>query len=191
MIIAVLLKLVCASLRYVLDAETSTSNSVKTTVASTSAHQPVGSKHKKRRKFSMRFTTFSAVGLVGSFTLQAQAFSPVAKSPLAKRSATVPLHVAPIGGPEHIPDADTLAAAADQLQHYLASSSTLLSDAAAATADAAQEVAKDTEGGWWNSYLEFMKGGLSLVHSVIDEPLRKAGWEQTWGPSIFLFTASK
>ena len=139
----------------------------------------------------MRFTMFPAVFLVGSLTLQAQAFSPVARSPSAKRSVTVPLNVAPIVGPEHIPDADTLAAAADQLQHYLTSSSTLLSDAAAATADAAQEVAKDTEGGWWNSYLEFMKGGLSLVHSVIDEPLRKAGWEQTWGPSIFLFTASK
>uniref|UniRef100_A0A7S0ADY3 Membrane insertase YidC/Oxa/ALB C-terminal domain-containing protein n=1 Tax=Minutocellus polymorphus TaxID=265543 RepID=A0A7S0ADY3_9STRA len=138
----------------------------------------------------MRFIAFPTVCLVGSLALQTQAFSPVVRSQSAKRAATTPLHVAPIIGPEHIPDADTLTAAADQLQHYLTSSSTLLSDAAAATADAVQEAAKDTEGGWWNSYLEFMKGGLSLIHSVIEEPLRKAGFEQTWGPSIFLFTAS-
>ena len=136
----------------------------------------------------MRFIAFQAVCLVGSLALQTQAFSPVGRSQSAKRTATTPLHVAPIVGPEHIPDAHTLTAAADQLQHYLGSSSTLLSDAAAATADAVQEADKE---GWWNSYLEFMKSGLSLVHSVIDEPLRKAGWEQTWGPSIFLFTASK
>ena len=140
----------------------------------------------------MRFTALPAVCLVvGSLTLQARAFSPVARSSSAKRSAPIPLNVVPNVGPEHIPDIDTLAAAADQLQHYLTSSSTLLSDAAAATVDAVQETAKDAEGGWWNSYLEFMKGGLTLVHSGIEEPLRTAGWEQTWGPSIFLFTASK
>ena len=135
----------------------------------------------------MRFIAFQAVCLAGSLAFQTQAFSPVARSQSAKRTATTPLHVAPIG-PEHIPDAHTLNAAADQLQHYLSSSSTLLSDAAAAATDAAQEADKD---GWWNSYLEFMKSGLGLIHSVIDEPLRKAGLEQTWGPSIFLFTASK
>ena len=27
-----------------------------------------------------------------------------------------------------------------------------------------------------------------FVHSTIDQPLRNAGFDQTWGPSIFLFT---
>ena len=121
------------------------------------------------------------------------AFAPAVgcSSNVAARTGTTStrLHVAPIGGPEHLPDAETICAAANQLQHYFGSS-TFLADAAAATADIAEAAAKD-EGGWWNSYLEFMKGGLSAVHSVIDEPLRKVGWEQTWGPSIFLFTAGK
>lgn len=73
------------------------------------------------------------------------------------------------------------------LQHLLESSSTLLSDAAAATADAA---AAD-DGGWWQNYLSVYKSLLIGVHSTIDQPLRNAGWDQTWGVSIAVFTASK
>jgi len=138
----------------------------------------------------MRFI-LPTVCLVGSVATQTNAFAPAAgrSTSVAARTGTTctGLNVAPIGGPEHLPDAETITAAANQLQHYFASS-TFLADAAAATADVAEAAATD-EGGWWNSYLEFMKGGLNTVHSVIDEPLRKAGWDQTWGPSIFLFTA--
>jgi hypothetical protein len=53
-----------------------------------------------------------------------------------------------------------------------------------ATADSTQ-----SGGGWWQSYINIFKTTLSFVHSTIDGPLRAAGIEQTWGISIFLFTA--
>jgi hypothetical protein len=61
------------------------------------------------------------------------------------------------------------------------STSMVLSDAAIA---AAKEL------GWWDRYLLLFKNTLLFVHSTIDGPLRSAGWDQTWGVSIFLFTAS-
>lgn len=138
----------------------------------------------------MRFPIICAVA---SMATQTNAFAPRSSNIAATAARTsIPtstgLNVAPIG-PEHLHalDADTINAAANQLHEYFASS-TLLADAAAATADAVEASPKE---GWWNSYLEFMKGGLSLVHSTIDGPLRKVGIEQTWGPSIFLFTAGK
>ena len=54
--------------------------------------------------------------------------------------------------------------------------------------DAAEAVVKE-DGGWWNSYLLIFKGALQGVHDTIDPPLRSAGITQTWGISIFLFTA--
>ncbi len=65
------------------------------------------------------------------------------------------------------------------------STSTFLSDAAAA----AVEESKD--GGWWNNYLQLYKNALELVHTTVDQPLKSVGWDQTWGVSIFLFTACK
>jgi hypothetical protein len=65
-----------------------------------------------------------------------------------------------------------------------ATPSIVLSDAAEATATATKEL------GWWDQYLLLFKNTLLLVHSTIDGPLRSAGWDQTWGVSIFLFTAS-
>ena len=58
---------------------------------------------------------------------------------------------------------------------------TFLSDAA--------EAAVKEDGGWWNSCLLIFKGALQGVHDTIDPPLRNAGITQTWGISIFLFTA--
>jgi len=56
-----------------------------------------------------------------------------------------------------------------------------VSDAAAASAD---------DNSWWESYIQLYKNGLAFVHdNVVDEPLRAMGFTQTWGPSIFLFTA--
>jgi hypothetical protein len=60
-----------------------------------------------------------------------------------------------------------------------------LSDSASAAA-AAGAPADD---GWWAAYLNVFKSALLLVHDTIDGPLRSVGWTQTWGVSIFLFTA--
>lgn len=81
----------------------------------------------------------------------------------------------------------------------LAQTSTWIADAAAATADAADvvaDVASDaaeeaTKTDYWEAYIQLYKNSLAFVHdNIVDEPLRKAGFTQTWGVSIFLFTAS-
>ena len=77
--------------------------------------------------------------------------------------------------------------------HILAQTSTWLADAAAATADVASDVADaaaEEDIGLWEKYIQLYKNGLAFVHdNIVDEPLRKMGFEQTWGVSIFLFTA--
>jgi len=77
--------------------------------------------------------------------------------------------------------------------HLLAQTSTWLADAAAATADVASDVADaaaEDDIGLWEKYIQLYKNGLAYVHdNIVDEPLRKMGFEQTWGVSIFLFTA--
>ena len=73
------------------------------------------------------------------------------------------------------------------IQHILDSldsTSTLLSDAAAAAVTPEDK-------GWWENYLNLYKDLLLAVHSTIDGPLRNTGWDQTWGVSIALFTASE
>eukprot|EP00587_Corethron_hystrix_P004006 CAMPEP_0113307238 /NCGR_PEP_ID=MMETSP0010_2-20120614/6164_1 /TAXON_ID=216773 ORGANISM="Corethron hystrix, Strain 308" /NCGR_SAMPLE_ID=MMETSP0010_2 /ASSEMBLY_ACC=CAM_ASM_000155 /LENGTH=429 /DNA_ID=CAMNT_0000162055 /DNA_START=337 /DNA_END=1626 /DNA_ORIENTATION=+ /assembly_acc=CAM_ASM_000155 len=91
----------------------------------------------------------------------------------------------------------------DALHLAFQSSSHLLSDAVAAVvpsdavdavaavgsdvADAAADATDDN--GWWQQYLQIVKGILVWVHSNVDPPLRAAGFEQTWGVSIFVFTA--
>jgi len=79
------------------------------------------------------------------------------------------------------------------VQHAFDSTSQWLSDAAAATADAdgssaLADAAADKS--WWQQWLNIFKITLAAVHSTIDGPLRSLGVEQTWGVSIFLFTAS-
>eukprot|EP00970_Alexandrium_tamarense_P008686 scaffold1657_cov182-Alexandrium_tamarense.AAC.29 len=71
-----------------------------------------------------------------------------------------------------------------QVTTLLSQTTTWLSDAAA-VADAAKD-----ENSWWESYIQIYKNGLAFVHdNIVDEPLRKLGFDQTWGVSIFLFTA--
>lgn len=72
------------------------------------------------------------------------------------------------------------------LSMTLADAAAATADAATATADAAAETAKS---GWWQNYLDFMENSLITVHNTVDEPLRSIGVTQTWGPSIFFFTA--
>eukprot|EP00804_Cyclotella_cryptica_P028735 CCRYP_008249-RA/>CCRYP_008249-RA protein AED:0.04 eAED:0.04 QI:150/1/1/1/1/1/3/461/432 len=67
-------------------------------------------------------------------------------------------------------------------QHILAQATTWIADSAA---DAA-----NPDDSWWESYIQIYKNGLAFVHdNIVDEPLRKMGFTQTWGVSIFLFTA--
>jgi len=97
------------------------------------------------------------------------------------------------------------------LQHH---TSLLLSDASAAVLDpssgtpleALQDAVQSTEAafesfeateaavvadeGWWKAYLNIFKTTIEFVHSNIDGPIHKLGWEGgTWGFSIALFTA--
>jgi hypothetical protein len=74
--------------------------------------------------------------------------------------------------------------------HHLASSShQLLADASAAAADVATaNTGGAKEVGWWGAYIGLFKSALLFVHSGIDAPLRSAGFDQTWGAAILLFT---
>ncbi len=75
------------------------------------------------------------------------------------------------------------------LHHHadlLTQTSTWIAD----VADAAADVAADDS--LWEKYIRLYRNGLAFVHdNIVDEPLRKMGFEQTWGVSIFLFTAGR
>ena len=85
--------------------------------------------------------------------------------------------------------------------HYhvdlLSQTSTWIADSAVAAADAASDVADAAaaaakEDSWWENYIRLYRNGLEYVHdNIVDEPLRKMGFTQTWGVSIFLFTAGE
>lgn len=68
----------------------------------------------------------------------------------------------------------------DVLAHH---ASTWIADAAVASDAATDDI------GLWEKYIQIYKNGLALVHDTIDGPLRNAGFTQTWGVSIALFTA--
>ena len=84
-------------------------------------------------------------------------------------------------------------------QHdFFLQTQTWIDGAALVVADAADikaysgttAAAAATDNSWWESYIQLYKNGLAFVHdNIVDEPLRKAGFTQTWGVSIFLFTA--
>lgn len=79
-----------------------------------------------------------------------------------------------------------------QNHDMLAQTSSWIADSAAIAVDAAADVAEDAaeKTDYWESYIQLYKNGLAFVHdNIVDEPLRKAGFTQTWGVSIFLFTA--
>jgi hypothetical protein len=103
--------------------------------------------------------------------------SSVATTSRASRSSLTSLNVV---GPEHVQWL-----LQDGSQHVLQSPAFLL------LSDAVEALAVKEDIGWWDSYLQIFKGTLQGVHDVIDPPLRSAGVTQTWGVSIFLFTAGK
>jgi len=67
--------------------------------------------------------------------------------------------------------------------------STLSISAKAVAVDAVDAAVDD--GGWWQSYLNVFKTLLIFIHSKVNGPLNYIGIENTWGPSIFLFTAGE
>lgn len=134
-----------------------------------------------------------AVATIRSKEVSAFAPSTVlpAKQSLLSTSTSTSRNMVP-PGTEHVLssfDADALQSSVQSAHDFLHASSVLLSDAAAATVDAAADAAAEDDGGWWQTYLNFMENSLIGVHSTIDQPLRDMGITQTWGPSIFLFTA--
>ena len=67
----------------------------------------------------------------------------------------------------------------------LSQTSTWLADASDAVADAEDKT------DYWEAYVQLYKRGLAFVHDkIVDPPLQKAGFTQTWGVSIFAFTAA-
>lgn len=106
--------------------------------------------------------------------------------------------------PPSLPSPDEIQHLCQAFQAFQHSTQMLLADAAdaatavantdAAIADAAATApaaatAATQQAGWWYNYINIFKHALELVHSTVDGPLRAAGIEQTWGISIFLFTA--
>lgn len=104
-------------------------------------------------------------------------------TPVSPRSNSH-LNALPVGGSELFDLHSSATAALDSLHQTLTSSSAILADAAVDVADVAAE-----DNGLWQQYLNVFKGCLMTVHSAVDQPLRNIGWDQTWGLSIFLFTA--
>ena len=79
----------------------------------------------------------------------------------------------------HAPVLPVISTSSTELTQWIA-------DASTTAVDTTQD-----DGGWWKAYINIFKSILTFVHSSIDGPLRSVGIEQTWGVSIFLFTASE
>ena len=130
----------------------------------------------------MRITSSLLLSLLGACNVSA--FAPSTGTQTLSFTASQPnqkLAALPGGGSELL----DLHQSFSYLVDSIASSSNIISDAVEAVALEEKEV------GWWGNYLQLYKGLLETVHSAIDQPLRSVGFTQTWGVSIFLFTAGK
>mmetsp|Transcript_11015 Transcript_11015/g.25627 ORF Transcript_11015/g.25627 Transcript_11015/m.25627 type:complete len:449 (+) Transcript_11015:45-1391(+) len=110
------------------------------------------------------------------------AFAPPRNQQQSCSSSTKRTRVGMMGGDVHsLQDiSTTLLEHHDVLGHH---ASTWIADAAVASDAATEDI------GLWEKYIQIYKNGLALVHDTIDGPLRDAGFTQTWGISIALFTA--
>lgn len=68
------------------------------------------------------------------------------------------------------------------------STAAILSSLSSTTTQWLAEDAADG-GSWWDAYINIFEVALKFVHSTIDGPFRSVGIDQTWGISIFIFTA--
>ena len=144
------------------------------------------------------FLASSLPATVTSFTptqiVPASSIASTLKKHQATTRTPIRLDVVPPETHHLLGDLATSVDPAVAVQHAFDSTSQWLSDAAAATADAdgssaLADAAADKS--WWQQWLNIFKITLAAVHSTIDGPLRSLGVEQTWGVSIFLFTACK
>lgn len=127
---------------------------------------------------TMRFSRFLPLALTAS---TCAAFAPPQTSVQLRNKMQMMPTADDMNNLHHL---STLAPMHEQLVSQV---STWISDAAAAVPDDAKE-----DIGLWESYIQLYKNGLAFVHdNIVDEPLRKMGFTQTWGPSIFLFTAGE
>lgn len=140
---------------------------------------------------------------VEAFQRASPAFSQTPPTTI-RESGPRPLKAVPLGDVpiEGLINPQELTAHAQALHGFLEQhhhqTSLLLADAAAAipvdamdaleaTTDAAVVAADE---GWWAAYLNIFKTTIEFVHSGIDGPIHKLGWQGgTWGFSIALFTA--
>ena len=115
-------------------------------------------------------------------------------------TSSSPLYMTPFHPTDFMDHVDTLTTAwsthvvphSSDPSHFF--SSLLTADAASPQETASKLVEMESATGLkavWFNYLKLFKGGLLAVHGAIDGPLRSIGFDQTWGPSIFLFTACK
>lgn len=79
----------------------------------------------------------------------------------------------------------------DTLDQLLQHQDVLLQSTSHFLADASAAVSDGEKSDWWQSYLNIFTMSLTFVHSVLDQPLRNVGFEQTWGVSIAVFTTCK
>mmetsp|Transcript_6131 Transcript_6131/g.13354 ORF Transcript_6131/g.13354 Transcript_6131/m.13354 type:complete len:461 (-) Transcript_6131:98-1480(-) len=147
----------------------------------------------------MKYTCFLACAAV---LPMGSAFAPSPRTTSSRSQRTDAKMMVP-NGMEELHNLHHLSTMIIPDQHFLAQTSTWIADSSAAVvdavdvaADAASDVAATAvstadETSWWESYIQLYKNGLAFVHdNIVDEPLRKAGFTQTWGVSIFLFTAA-
>eukprot|EP00549_Striatella_unipunctata_P008144 CAMPEP_0118703082 /NCGR_PEP_ID=MMETSP0800-20121206/18313_1 /TAXON_ID=210618 ORGANISM="Striatella unipunctata, Strain CCMP2910" /NCGR_SAMPLE_ID=MMETSP0800 /ASSEMBLY_ACC=CAM_ASM_000638 /LENGTH=457 /DNA_ID=CAMNT_0006604483 /DNA_START=93 /DNA_END=1466 /DNA_ORIENTATION=+ len=76
----------------------------------------------------------------------------------------------------------------DHLQKHIVDTQSFLLAADVPAADAAAAAAVQ-QSSWWDNYIKFYRDNLVNIHDFIDGPFRSVGITQTWGPSIFIFTA--
>lgn len=117
------------------------------------------------------------------------AFAPSPKSGPRSQTNSVKMMVAP--GMEDLNSLHHLSTMIMPDHDLLAQTSSWIADSAAVAADAIDVDATTEELSNWEKYIQLYKNGLVFVHdNIVDEPLRKIGFTQTWGVSIFLFTAT-
>lgn len=128
---------------------------------------------------------------VEAFRTVTTILSPVAHSAIRSNSK---LGAVPLGDM----DPQGLATHAHSLNGFLEHQTSLFLSADAALSSPmetlenleATQVAIVENEGWWAAYLNVFKTAIEFVHSGIDGPVHKIGWEGgTWGFSIALFTA--
>mmetsp|Transcript_24909 Transcript_24909/g.39113 ORF Transcript_24909/g.39113 Transcript_24909/m.39113 type:complete len:449 (-) Transcript_24909:80-1426(-) len=131
----------------------------------------------------MKYLYLAWAATVASLPMRSSAFAPSSSQQRTNRMSTARNVMMP-----EIHDVQN-AMLMDNHEVFISQMSHWIADASAAAADApVDKLASDNE--LWEKYISIYKGGLAFVHdNIVDEPLRKMGITQTWGPSIFLFTA--